>query len=199
MTSEEPTAPRAPRHRATAAVNNGDPDATPAEAVRAPVATDSTAKGDPASADLAGDPQQLKEEIERTREQVGQTVEALAAKTDVKAQAMDKARQITERVKGGAGQAVQQAAAKADTARSQLASTTAGPRQKIQAISKPGKDQIQSQASAAAAAISAATPEPVRGAVRKTAATARERRLPLALAAGLAALAGLITRWRRRR
>jgi ElaB/YqjD/DUF883 family membrane-anchored ribosome-binding protein len=37
-------------------------------------------------------PQELREEIEQTREELGDTVEALAAKTDVKAQAKRKVR-----------------------------------------------------------------------------------------------------------
>jgi len=47
----------------------------------------------------------LEQEIERTREQLGQTVEALAAKADVKAQARAKAAQVTGRLRRVAGQA----------------------------------------------------------------------------------------------
>lgn len=47
-------------------------------------------------------PQQLAEEIERTRAQLGETVEALAAKTDVKARAQAKANQVTARLKSKA-------------------------------------------------------------------------------------------------
>jgi transcriptional regulator with XRE-family HTH domain len=39
------------------------------------------------------DPEQIKEQIEATREELGDTVEALAAKTDVKAQAKRKVEQ----------------------------------------------------------------------------------------------------------
>ena len=38
----------------------------------------------------SGEPEQIEREIERTREQLGDTVEALARKTDVKAQAKEK-------------------------------------------------------------------------------------------------------------
>jgi ElaB/YqjD/DUF883 family membrane-anchored ribosome-binding protein len=54
-------------------------------------------------------PQQLAEEIERTRAQLGETVEALTAKTDVKARAQAKVNQLSTRVKGKANQARQQA------------------------------------------------------------------------------------------
>jgi hypothetical protein len=59
------------------------------------------------------DPQSLREGIERTREQLGATVEALAAKADVKAQAQQKVSQLTERLTTKAGQARQQVAGKA--------------------------------------------------------------------------------------
>jgi CHASE3 domain sensor protein len=66
------------------------------------------------SAEQAGtppdDPQELKQEIERTREQLGETVEALAAKADVKAQARAKAGHVTGRLKSRGAQARQQAA-----------------------------------------------------------------------------------------
>jgi Protein of unknown function (DUF3618) len=60
---------------------------------------------------MTDDPQQLAEEIERTREQLGETVEQLVAKTDVKARARDTASQLTGRLKVKASQASQQAAA----------------------------------------------------------------------------------------
>ena len=56
----------------------------------------------PASPD---DPRQLAAEIERTRERLGETVEALAAKVDVKARAQEKANQLTARVKAKARRA----------------------------------------------------------------------------------------------
>lgn len=50
------------------------------------------------------DQQELEKEIERTREQLGETVEALAAKADVKARAQQKLSQAKQQ----AGQAGQQ-------------------------------------------------------------------------------------------
>ncbi len=44
------------------------------------------------------DPEQIREEIEATREQLGDTVEALAAKTDVKSQAKHKLDETKETV-----------------------------------------------------------------------------------------------------
>lgn len=58
------------------------------------------------------DEQQLKQEIEQTREELGHTVAALAAKADVKARARAKAAALAARVKGSglsdAGQAARQ-------------------------------------------------------------------------------------------
>lgn len=45
-----------------------------------------------------GDPEQIRDEIESTREELGDTVEALAAKTDVKAQARQKLDDTKEQV-----------------------------------------------------------------------------------------------------
>ncbi|GAA2941911.1 DUF3618 domain-containing protein [Streptomyces enissocaesilis] len=43
-------------------------------------------------------PEELREQVEGTREKLGQTVEALAAKADVKTQAQQKAVQTKERI-----------------------------------------------------------------------------------------------------
>ena len=51
------------------------------------------------------DQQELEKEIEQTREQLGQTVEALAAKVDVKARAQQELGQLTARLKGRATEA----------------------------------------------------------------------------------------------
>ena len=48
------------------------------------------------------DQQELEQEIEKTREQLGETVEALAAKVDVKARAREKLSQLTGRLKSKA-------------------------------------------------------------------------------------------------
>ncbi len=172
----------------------------------------------------ADDPQELQEEIERTREHLGQTVEALMAKVDVKARAQDEASRLIGRLKARAVQARQQAAARAAGARRQATDKTAGPRQKAtvqgrhvrrqvadktagprqQAASLGGSvaDQVRPQAAAAVAGISKVTPEPVKRVAGNAADTARQRRTPLLAAIGAvgAGLVGwlLFQRWRRR-
>lgn len=44
--------------------------------------------------DLPGDPEELREQIEHTRQELGETVEALVAKVDVKAQAKEKLAEV---------------------------------------------------------------------------------------------------------
>lgn len=57
---------------------------------------------------MTDDSHQLEAEIERTREQLGETVEALAAKVDVKARAQRKAGQLTGQLKSKVDQAKKQ-------------------------------------------------------------------------------------------
>ena len=134
----------------------------------------------------ADDPQGLQEEIERTRERLGQTVEALVAKVDVKARAQDEASRLIGRLKGRAIQARQQASARAYQARHQVADKTGAPRQ---------------QAAGAASSVADATPDQVKQAAGTVVATAGRHRKPLLAGVGAiaAALLGwlLVNRWRR--
>jgi Protein of unknown function (DUF3618) len=76
------------------------------------------------------DARQLKAEIERTREQLGETVHELVARTDVKSMARAKAAEVTGRVKATTVQARKNAAARAGSVRGQVAGTTATARQR---------------------------------------------------------------------
>jgi hypothetical protein len=154
------------------------------------------------------DRQALQEEIERTREHLGETVEALVAKADVKARAQDKARELTGRLKAKADQADVKAQAQ------QKARQLTG-RLKAKADQADVKGQAQQQArhlagllksTAAqgrhrAASLSDGAPDAVKGAADSAAATARRNRLPLAAAIGAAVASVLawllIRRWRR--
>jgi hypothetical protein len=128
------------------------------------------------------DPQELEREIERTREQLGETVELLAAKADVKRRAQAKATELSERIKTKAGQARQKAAARGDSVRGQLAGTTATAQKRVMAAATP---------------VWEATPEPVRQAVAEGARTAKQRQVPLAAAAGVIIVGYLLIKWRR--
>lgn len=144
--------------------------------------------------------QQLRDEIERTREDLGATVQELAAKVDVKSRAqakaaelggqvtwqaksvMAQARKLATRTGQQAAQAGKQAGSRAGSASGAIAATTAGARQKALAAGK-------------------AVPAPVRQSAAKGTVTARKYRGPLSAGAGatglLVAIAIII--WLRRK
>ncbi len=139
----------------------GPADGTDAKAEAAPGSTlpsQRVTSGDaeetaPLSGSIAAPPdsaRQLELEIERTREQLGETVQELVARADVKGRALAKTTEVTEKCKSTLAQA-----------------------------RKSAWD---------------ATPEQVRTAVTKGASGARERWVPLAVAAGVA-LIGCLAIW----
>jgi ElaB/YqjD/DUF883 family membrane-anchored ribosome-binding protein len=72
-------------------------------AAQEPATTDATeqpATGEQAASEEPRTPEQIRAEIEATREELGDTVEALAAKTDVKAQAAQRVAAAKESVRG---------------------------------------------------------------------------------------------------
>jgi hypothetical protein len=140
------------------------------------------------------DEQELREDIEQTRQRLGETVERLAAKADVKSQARAKAAELAGRVKTVAAASRTKAADRAGSVRGQLTGRIAVVRQQAAAGSK-GRGQMKARVAPAWEA----APEPVRRAVAKGASTAKQRRAPLG-----AALVTLIVcyvavrRWRKR-
>ncbi len=79
--------------------------------------TTSKKAGKPQQPAARDDALRLAQEIEQTREQLGETVEQLAAKADVKARARAAAAQVPGRVQASAGLAWQKAAAQAGSVR----------------------------------------------------------------------------------
>jgi Protein of unknown function (DUF3618) len=163
----------------------------PAGAAADPAAGTRQAPAGDAAAARPDDPQALSQEIERTREQLGQTVAALAAKADVKVRAREKAGQVAGRLKTTAARRRQQAAARTGELQRQLAGTTAGPRQKAASMGEAATGQVRQQAAAAAQKLSALTPQPARHATAKAAAAVRQRRVLVMMAAGAVVLAWL--------
>jgi Protein of unknown function (DUF3618) len=200
MTSGQPgksPGRKSPGQRAAEAaiVPDGGP---PADTAGAGDAAETARQAD-AEAAAPDDVEELKQQIEQHRDQLGETVEQLAAKADVKSRARAKVAALSGRVKSTTGQARKQAAARAGSMRSQFASQTAATRQKAVSVSGTGKNQLQTRAAAVGAPVWEATPEQVRRAVARRASTARQHRLPLAVAAGALILGYLaIRQWRKR-
>ena len=133
------------------------------------------------------DLEQLQTEIEQTREHLGDTVDQLAAKADVKAQAQAKAADLTQRAKQ-AGQARQHAADTVGQVRQQAADTASQARQRAAAAAATGQEQLQAR-----------TPEGVKQAASVGVAKARQYQTPLLIAVGAVVLSAVVVRWWRRR
>jgi|SRR5690348_161885 len=159
--------------------------------------------------------QALTEEIEHTREQLGETVEALAAKADVKGRAqrraaevkddlLGKARAAKDKVTEQAGELAEEAAAKTARAKDAAQATvtrakdtaqagTAQAMDTTQATSAPVRDQVTSGAARAARAVRDVTPAPVQRSAGQAVVLVRGHR-GKAAAATIAA-AALILAW----
>ncbi|MET9694919.1 DUF3618 domain-containing protein [Streptomyces sp. NPDC006514] len=72
-------------------------------------------------------PDELREQVERTRDQLGQTIEALADKADIKAQAREKTAAMTERAAATAGVVADQIRTKTRNAAQLVKDTTPEP------------------------------------------------------------------------
>jgi LPXTG-motif cell wall-anchored protein len=143
-------------------------------------------------ADPADEALELRDEIEQTREHLGDTVEQLAAKADVKKQARAEAARLGERVRVAAARARGRAVLTA--ARARGAGTQA--QQKGAAARQAAREKVQTWAAPA----KKTAPGQARHALDRSARTAREQRGPLAVVVGAltAALAALII-WKRRK
>jgi hypothetical protein len=195
MTTSGPAGKSAGRHAA-------DPEPFPVTSLPEPAPDDGapqTALPADAKTRPPDDEAELQQEIERTREQLGETVEQLVAKADVKARAQDKVSELAGRVKGKASQARAQAADGAGSVREQVASKTADVSQKAKSAGTAVTQQLPGRVAAAAAPVWKATPEPARQAVAKAAGNARQRPVPLAVAAAVLIVGYLVARrWRKR-
>jgi uncharacterized protein DUF3618 len=93
------------------------------------------------NSDTPTDPEQLREEIARTRAELGQTVESLAAKTDVKARAKDAVAaagdRVREKVSTVADRATQKAGVVKEQAAGAVAKSTSAVKQKVSQGDRP--------------------------------------------------------------
>jgi hypothetical protein len=144
------------------------------------------------------DPEQLRQDIERTREELGETVEALIAKADVKARARERVGEISERLRGATSQAREQATARVGQAKTQIAGRSADAKHAAAGRAVP-TDQLQARAAAVGRTVRDLTPGPVQKAAQRAVATASQRRMAVVAAAVGVAVVGfvLVRRWRR--
>ncbi len=174
------------------------------------------------SASPPDNPEALVEEINRTREELGNTVEALAAKVDVKARAQQRATEVSGQLKSRVRDVTQGLSSKADQLKDEVSGRAAGARQAVtengktvlgtgepvtkgiasrasqagttaQAAATRAGTTAQAAATKAGATAWAATPEPVQQRARRAAATVNQHRVPFAAAAAAGAL--LLTGW----
>lgn len=116
-----------------------DSEAAPGSAHSPAVAATDTQEIAPLTGSVTtapADVRALEAEIERTREQLGETVQELAARADVKSRARAKAAEVSERVKGATAQVRGNAGARARSVRSQAASATGAARQQVTNVAR---------------------------------------------------------------
>ena len=156
-------------------------------------------------------PEALVDEINRTREELGNTVEALAAKVDVRTRAQQRETEVSGQLKSKVRDVTQGLSGKADQLKDEVSGRTAGARQvvtengkTVMGAGEPVTKSIASRASQAGASAQAvatkagatawaATPEPVQQRAKRAAATVNQHRAPFAAAAAAGAL--LLTGW----
>jgi Protein of unknown function (DUF3618) len=148
------------------------------------------------------DAEALVEEINRTREELGDTVQALAAKADVKARAQQRAAEVSGQLKGrlaglkqDLGSRVGQLTGKA----SGTGQTVAGRGKTMLGASQPAARQLAGRATQTGTSAWAATPEPVQRRARQVARAVDDNRGPAIAIAGVTLVgAWLAIRWLRR-
>ncbi|HEV2374023.1 MAG TPA: DUF3618 domain-containing protein [Streptosporangiaceae bacterium] len=129
----------------------------------------------------ATDADELTEQIEQARGDLGDTVEALAGKVDIKARAREKAAEVTRRLKSAAVEAGRRTAGRAGDVRAQTS----------RAVTPVGK-----RVTAAGSKVREVTPAPVQRAVATGTERAKRAWVPLAAVTALAA--GVVVARRRR-
>ncbi|WP_326784434.1 DUF3618 domain-containing protein [Streptomyces sp. NBC_00659] len=138
----------------------------------------------PADPQSAPSPEQLREQVERTRHELGQTVQALADKTDVKARAQQKAGKLKE-----------QAVVKADELKAQAVKATSQVQDMLPDSVKDKAAQAAGQVRATAARAGRVweekAPAPLRQKAAQSAQLARDNRTVLLVAAA----AGVTVLW----
>ncbi|WP_435187237.1 DUF3618 domain-containing protein [Streptomyces sp. bgisy126] len=139
-------------------------------------------QGDKTANDLG----ELREQAEHTRDELGRTVEALAAKADVKAQAGEKVAEVREKAAVATERAKEKAVVAADLVKEKTAVAADRAREKTAVVT----DRAREKATQAADLVQEKTPDPVLERAEVVAHKAKANRTPLV--AGAAAVAGFL-------
>jgi uncharacterized protein YjbJ (UPF0337 family) len=148
------------------------------------------------------DAEALVRDIERTRQELGETVQALAAKADVKARAHDKAAEVKDQVTAKAGQVKGHLADRAG----QVTDKAGQVKDQVTGMAGQVTEQVadkaghaRGQAAAAGVKARATAPEPVRQAADRAVGVIQRRDVQFAVTAATVLLVGwLVLRMRRR-
>jgi len=148
----------------------------------------------------------LVEEINRTREELGDTVQALAARADVKARAQQRAAEVSGQLKGRVDEVKAGLTSRAGQVKGELSGRLGQTRQVVTergktvlGASQPTAQRARQRAAQAGTSAWQAAPAPVQNGARKVARTVDEHRIPAIAVAGATVLAGwLAIRWLRR-
>ncbi|MFE5402693.1 DUF3618 domain-containing protein [Streptomyces sp. NPDC056580] len=139
----------------------------------------------------AESPDELREQVENTRRELGDTVEALAAKADVKARTKEKAAEVKDQAAVKAGELKERAALKAGQARAAAAQAVSRVQEKLP---DPVREQAAQVAGQAGQVWEEKVPEPVRARTAQGARMARDNRGLVLAAAGAVTVLWLMCR-----
>lgn len=156
--------------------------------------------GAPGGAQPPDDPQALVEDIERTREELGNTVEALTAKLDVKARATERAAEMSGQVRERLTGVKDEVAGRLGQVTSELTGKAALTRRSVSENGKtvlgagqPAARQLTARAATARASAWNAAPEPVQRSAQRVVRLVDEHRVEAVLIAGAILVAGGLT------
>jgi hypothetical protein len=143
----------------------------------------------------AADPEELREQVEQTRHELGETVQEPAARTDVMARAQHKAATLKEQAGARTAELTEQARTKAAEAAHLVQDKLPEP---VKDKCSAAAHHVKTTAGQAAHLMQDKAPEPVRHTAERGARAARDNRTTLLVAGGVAVTAWLLLRRRSR-
>jgi len=148
--------------------------------------------------EISDDPEQLREQIRQTRAELGETVEALAAKADVKAQLKEKVSASKEQLQEKISTGKDQLQEKISTGKEQLQEILPADKQELQEKLSAGKAQLQEKTAELKGRAGEVSPEQAREVLASVPQRVKTNPRPALLAVGGLLLVWLIRRRRTR-